>query len=91
MSMKTIPVWNDNSGTMGRELLRHYRRNPWRGSPTHLALADVLLADDRVLRQVLHDYFAWATTTTMCRGVSASHAGHEITLYRAPLTFTNNL
>ena len=32
-----------------------------------LALADVGLADDEVLRQVLHDYFAWATTTTMYR------------------------
>lgn len=31
------------------------------------ALADVGLADDERLRQVLHDYFAWATTTTMCR------------------------
>ena len=31
-----------------------------------LALADVGLADDP-LRQVLHDYFAWATTTTMAR------------------------
>jgi hemoglobin len=30
------------------------------------ALADVGLADDR-LGQVLHDYFAWATTTTMSR------------------------
>ena len=30
------------------------------------ALADVDLADDRVA-QVLHDYFAWATTTTMSR------------------------
>jgi truncated hemoglobin YjbI len=29
------------------------------------ALADVGLAD--ALRQVLHDYFAWATTTTMSR------------------------
>jgi hemoglobin len=29
------------------------------------ALADVGLADDARLRQVLHDYFAWATTTTM--------------------------
>jgi hemoglobin len=25
------------------------------------------LADDSALRQVLHDYFAWATTTTMAR------------------------
>jgi hemoglobin len=30
------------------------------------ALADVALADDRVGR-VLHDYFAWATSTTMSR------------------------
>jgi hemoglobin len=46
------------------------------------ALADVGLADDAALRQVLHDYFAWATTTTMarplmmCRTASASHIGH---------------
>ena len=31
------------------------------------ALADVGLADNGVLQQVLHDYFAWATTTTMSR------------------------
>ena len=31
------------------------------------ALADVGLAKDDRLRQVLHDYFAWATTTTMSR------------------------
>src|SRR5205809_3153275 len=31
------------------------------------ALADVGLANDGALRQVLHDYFAWATTTTMSR------------------------
>ena len=30
------------------------------------ALADAAIADD-VLRQVLHDYFAWATTTAMAR------------------------
>lgn len=29
------------------------------------ALEDVGLADDDRLRQALHDYFAWATTTTM--------------------------
>jgi len=29
------------------------------------ALADVGLASNKRLRQVLHDYFAWATTTTM--------------------------
>ncbi|MFN7918687.1 MAG: group II truncated hemoglobin [Bryobacteraceae bacterium] len=29
------------------------------------ALADVGLARNETLRQVLHDYFAWATTTTM--------------------------
>jgi hemoglobin len=31
------------------------------------AVADVRLAADERLRQVLHDYFAWATTTTMAR------------------------
>lgn len=31
------------------------------------ALTDVGLADHEALRQVLHDYFAWATTTTMAR------------------------
>jgi hemoglobin len=31
------------------------------------ALADTALAADDKLRQVLHDYFAWATTTTMAR------------------------
>ncbi|MGH2630613.1 MAG: group II truncated hemoglobin [Actinomycetota bacterium] len=31
------------------------------------ALDDVGLADDVHLRQVLHDYFAWATTSTMAR------------------------
>jgi hemoglobin len=31
------------------------------------ALADVGLDRDERLRQVLHDYFSWATTTTMAR------------------------
>lgn len=31
------------------------------------ALVEVGLAGDAELRQVLHDYFAWATTTTMAR------------------------
>ena len=31
------------------------------------ALSDVGLADNDALRQMLHDYFAWATTTTMSR------------------------
>ena len=31
------------------------------------ALTDVGLTDDNRLRTVLHDYFAWATTTTMSR------------------------
>jgi hemoglobin len=31
------------------------------------ALEDVGLRADEPLRQVLHDYFAWATTTTMAR------------------------
>ena len=32
-----------------------------------LALADVGLDRDERIRQVLHDYFSWATTTTMAR------------------------
>ena len=32
-----------------------------------LALEDTELAGDDRLRQVLHDYFSWATTTTMAR------------------------
>jgi len=31
------------------------------------AISDVGLDGDESLRQVLHDYFAWATTTTMAR------------------------
>ncbi len=31
------------------------------------ALADVGLTGNEVLQKVLHDYFAWATTTTMAR------------------------
>jgi hemoglobin len=31
------------------------------------ALADAGLTEDERLRQVLHDYFAWASTTTMAR------------------------
>jgi hemoglobin len=31
------------------------------------ALEDAGFSDDEGLRQVLHDYFAWATTTTMAR------------------------
>lgn len=31
------------------------------------ALVDAGLAGDDALRQVLHDYFAWATTTTLAR------------------------
>ena len=31
------------------------------------ALEDVGLAEDEQLRRALHDYFAWATTTTMAR------------------------
>lgn len=32
-----------------------------------VALADAGLADDDRLRRVLHDYFAWSTTTSMTR------------------------
>jgi hemoglobin len=31
------------------------------------AMTDAGIVNDRRLRQVLHDYFAWATTTTMAR------------------------
>jgi hemoglobin len=31
------------------------------------AMADAGIGDEDLLRQVLHDYFAWATTTTMSR------------------------
>jgi hypothetical protein len=59
---------------------------PADGSPRDFdqALADVGLVDDGALRQVLHDYFAWATrkrcpaTTSppmMCVTASASHSG----------------
>jgi hemoglobin len=37
------------------------------------ALTDAGLGDDAVLRQVLHDYFAWATTTTMARYHESAH------------------
>jgi hemoglobin len=37
------------------------------------ALADVGLDADERLRSVLHDYFAWATTTTMARYHDSAH------------------
>ena len=38
----------------------------WTGEPAvDAALDDTGLARDQVLRQALHDYFAWATTTSM--------------------------
>jgi len=40
------------------------------------ALADVGLADNDALRQVLHDYFAWATKTTMSR---YHHSADDVT------------
>ena len=47
------------------------------------ALADVGLADDSALRQVLHDYFAWATTTTMARyHQSIDEVPHGLTIPR---------
>jgi len=46
-------------------------------------LADVALADDSALRQVLHDYFAWATTTTMaCYHRSADDVPDGLTIPR---------
>ncbi len=45
------------------------------------ALADVDLAQNDALRQVLHDYFAWATTTTMYRHHhSAADVPHGLTI-----------
>jgi hemoglobin len=66
-----------------------------------LALADVGLANDDVLRRVLHDYFAWATTTTMSRYyksaddvpsglIIASHTGHGTGFRSSSTTPTSN-
>ena len=46
-----------SQGSQGRSPPRSRRR----------ALTDAGLAGDERLRQVLHDYFAWATVTTMYR------------------------
>lgn len=47
------------------------------------ALADAGLATDSALRQALHDYFAWATTTTMARyHRSASEVPSGLTIPR---------
>ena len=46
------------------------------------ALVDVGLADDSALRQVLHDYFAWATTTTMAHHRSADDVPDGLTIPR---------
>ena len=47
------------------------------------ALRDAGLADDQRLRQVLHDYFAWATRTTMARyHGSADHVPDGLTIPR---------
>jgi hemoglobin len=43
------------------------------------ALADVGLADDP-LRQVLHDYFAWATNTTMSRYETADDVPNGLSI-----------
>ncbi|MGH3569288.1 MAG: hypothetical protein ACRDRH_25345 [Pseudonocardia sp.] len=48
---------NDPHGEMDRRAIACFDQ----------ALADVGLAEDDRLRQVLHDHFAWATTTTMAR------------------------
>jgi hypothetical protein len=50
------------------------------------ALEDVGLARDERLRRVLHDYFVWATTTTMSRlppfgrGCTGRFANPEVVL-----------
>ena len=48
-----------------------------------MALADVGLDTDQALRQVLHDYFVWATTTTMYRyHQSAAEVPHGLAIPR---------
>lgn len=48
-----------------------------------LALADAGLDTDEALRQVLHDYFAWATNTTMYRyHQSAADVPHGLPIPR---------
>ena len=44
------------------------------------ALADVGLVSDDVLRQVLHDYFAWATTTISRYHKSADDVPNDLTI-----------
>jgi hemoglobin len=47
------------------------------------ALVDAGLASNDTLRQVLHDYFAWATTTTMARyHLSANDVPNGLTIPR---------
>ncbi len=46
------------------------------------ALADVGLDSDDRLRQVLHDYFAWATTQSMSRHQSADDVPHGMSIPR---------
>lgn len=46
------------------------------------ALADAGLADDAVLRQALHDYFAWATTTMARYHRSAEDVPHGLSIPR---------
>jgi hemoglobin len=41
------------------------------------ALTDIGLTDDEPLRQVLHDYFAWTTTTTMSRYKDSADDGPD--------------
>lgn len=45
----------------------HEEMDQWAITCFDKALEDVGLARDERLRRVLHDYFAWATTTTMSR------------------------
>jgi hemoglobin len=46
------------------------------------ALADVGLAATEPLRRVLHDYFAWATTTTMSRYPDADEVPEGLSIPR---------
>ncbi len=56
-SVVRIHSGNGDHGEMDRQAIACF----------DLALQDVGLDADGRLRQVLHDYFAWATTTTMAR------------------------
>jgi hemoglobin len=65
------PVYSESCGDESSVVRIHSGNGPHEMNRRAIAcfdwaLTDIGLADDR-LRRVLHDYFAWATTTTMNR------------------------